>query len=319
MRTPADLRQIEAFLALCDELHFGRAAQRIGTTTSRVSQVIRDLERAVGGQLFERTSRRVVMTPLGERLRADLEPAYEQLRNAFAAGRAAAGGVAGTLRLGMFSPISGGAHLLEITRAFEAAYPTCRVELVDTGHVRYVGDWLQEGEIDLMATRLPVSDPDLVIGPVMSREPRVLAVAEHHALAARSSVSVDDLAGYAINDWHVVPREMMDAFIPPRTSSGEPLRRVSHQTFTDVAMRVAKGEMVHPTVPSFLDYYGYPGITSVPIRDLPPSETALIWRARAEGMLVPAFVRTARRVLMNHRSDVHALHDEAQEFGTTDR
>src|SRR5256885_12256039 len=75
-----EMREIEAFLAVADDLPFGRAAQRLHVTTASVSQAIRALERRVGGPLFERTSRQVALTPIGVRLRAGFEPAYEQLR-----------------------------------------------------------------------------------------------------------------------------------------------------------------------------------------------------------------------------------------------
>ena len=61
-----ELRDIRVFLAVAEELHFGRAAERVGLTSSRVSQTVRLLETRVGGRLFERTSRRVKLTPLGE-------------------------------------------------------------------------------------------------------------------------------------------------------------------------------------------------------------------------------------------------------------
>jgi len=64
------LAQAEAFLVLCDELHFGRTAERLFLSQARVSRLIASLEAEVGGALFERTSRRVRITPLGEQLRA---------------------------------------------------------------------------------------------------------------------------------------------------------------------------------------------------------------------------------------------------------
>jgi DNA-binding transcriptional LysR family regulator len=60
-----ELREIRVFLTLADELHFGRSAERLGLTTSRVSQSLRALERKLGGPLMHRTSRRVALTPSG--------------------------------------------------------------------------------------------------------------------------------------------------------------------------------------------------------------------------------------------------------------
>jgi len=79
-----DLAQIEAFLILCEELHFGRTAERLYMSQPRVSRLVADLESDIGGVLFERTSRRVALTPLGVQLRDRLAPVYEQLTAALA-------------------------------------------------------------------------------------------------------------------------------------------------------------------------------------------------------------------------------------------
>lgn len=74
-----ETREIECFLAVASALHFGRAAEQLHVSTTRVSQTIRGLERRVGAPLLERTSRVVRLTPLGERLLTGLLPAYQQL------------------------------------------------------------------------------------------------------------------------------------------------------------------------------------------------------------------------------------------------
>jgi hypothetical protein len=65
-------------------------------------------------------------------------------------------------------------------------------------------------------------------------------------------------------------------------------------------MRVALGVQVHPTVPSFFDHYSHPGVTSVPIRDLPPSETALAWLTANHAPKIEAFIRAATDTLSSH-------------------
>jgi hypothetical protein len=72
--TEVELREIEVFLTLAEELHFGRTAERLHLTSSRVSQVVRSLETRLGGALFERTSRRVRFTPLGKQLQRTVHP-----------------------------------------------------------------------------------------------------------------------------------------------------------------------------------------------------------------------------------------------------
>jgi DNA-binding transcriptional LysR family regulator len=76
------MAHVQAFLALAEELHFGRAAELLHVSQPRVSRLIAALERQVGGKLFERTSRKVTITPLGQQLLAELRPAYEQMHAA---------------------------------------------------------------------------------------------------------------------------------------------------------------------------------------------------------------------------------------------
>ncbi|MFD0539990.1 LysR family transcriptional regulator [Actinomadura luteofluorescens] len=72
-------REIEIFLTVGEELHFGRSAERLRVSVAMVSKTIKKLERAVGAALFDRTSRRVALTPIGWRLYDDLRPAYQQI------------------------------------------------------------------------------------------------------------------------------------------------------------------------------------------------------------------------------------------------
>lgn len=302
MRAPFELRQVDVFLILCEELSFARTAERTGLTPSRVSQTIRALEATMGGRLFERTSRRVAITPLGEQLRADMAPAYEQLQHAYAACRERATGVSTTLRVGMYLPINGGPHFAEIVDRFHEAHPGWRVQTLDTGYTEDPLEWLRRGDADVLAQRLPVTDPDFTVGTVLSREGRIALVAQHHPLAGRDSISYEDLADYPVTDQSTFSRELMNAFVPPRTPSGRLLKRRTRRTLADAMTLVAAGELVHPTVPSVLDYHRHPGLTSVPIHDLPPSETALVWLAGAASPLIEAFVRTAREVLRRYEA-----------------
>jgi DNA-binding transcriptional LysR family regulator len=274
-----ELREIRVLLTL-EERHFGRTARRLTLTPSRVSQTLRTLETRVGGRLFDRTSRHVSLTPLGEQLVRELRPAYQQLEQALDAARQQATGIAGTLRLGMYTPVNGGPHIVEIIKTFEARHPACTVVVTDTGLARNQLDWLRDGDVDLLAMRLPISERDLTVGPVLSREERIVAVATDHPLAGNEEISYEELADYPVSDAHSLPREMIDAFIPPRTPSGRVLQRIESG--------------------SLLTHHRHPRITTVPIRDLPPSETALVWARANRSLKIEVFVETAAEVLRSH-------------------
>lgn len=148
-----------------------------------------------------------------------------------------------------------------------------------------------------MLKGLPLTDPDITVGPVLSHEDRILLVAKDDVLAEREAASIEDLANRRVTYTPEFPREMMDAFVPPVTPSGQPVRRVASHSVEEIMMRVAIGEQAHPTVRSFVEHLSHPGIASVPIRDLPPSETALAWLTDNRSPKIQALAHAARDVL----------------------
>jgi len=296
MSSGVELRELRVFLTLAEELHFGRAAERLEITHSRVSQVIRTLEARVGGRLFERTSRRVRLTPIGEELKRRVSPAYEALDLAWSEVQELVAGISGTLRLGVYTHAAGEPHLMQIITTFEARHPACRVRVTETGLGRDPVDWLRRGELEVLILR-PLSDRDVQLGPIIDRQPRVLAVTVDHPLAGRDSVCVEDLADFTTTDVPTISREIMDAFSPPSTASGRPICRVALHSIAEAVVRVATGELVHPTVPSFFERYPDPGVIGVPIRDLPAAETALLWLKSNRSAKITAFADAARDVV----------------------
>jgi DNA-binding transcriptional LysR family regulator len=292
-----ELRELRVFLTVAEELHFGRAADRLQINRSRVSQIVLELEAKLGTRVFDRTSRRVALTPVGGRLLADLTPAYRELERVLRETRESATGVAGPLRIGIYARVSCGPHWPAIVRTFTARHPGCEIEMIDTKFDRNYLDVPRHAEVDMLATRLPLSDADMTVGPILSREPRVLLVAKDDVLAARDSVRLEDFADRAIPDNPAMPREMMDAFFPPLALSGRKIRRITIRSFEEGMLLVAAGRMVHPTVASYLSYYMDQGVVSVPIADLPPSETALVWLTAKHSPKVQAFAHAAADVL----------------------
>jgi len=295
---PVELREIEIFLVLAEELHFGRTAGRLYLSQSRVSQTIGALEARVGGRLFERTSRRVRLTPLGELLRDQLRPAYDQIHQAFTTVSEVATGITGELRIALLTFAAGGRSFDEIVGAFELEYPGCKVVVYEA----FPGEALnriRHGELDMVAHWLPVSQPDLAIGPVLTRQERGLAVRVGHPLAQRGAATVEDLGDYAVVDAEgIVPPETLEALYPRRTPSGRVIQRRHREgRMIEVLSLVARGEIVHPTVTSLATYYTHPGVTTIPLHGMPALESALVWRSSGESAAIRAFARIARETL----------------------
>ncbi|MDA3649772.1 LysR substrate-binding domain-containing protein [Saccharopolyspora indica] len=286
-------REIDCFLVLAGELHFGRTAERLHLSQARVSQTIKKLERRIGAPLFERTSRRVRLTPLGEQLLADVEPLQRAMRDAFDRATASARGIDGVLDVGF---LGSGAGMLTsaLLDTFRSRHPGCEVRMRETQFADPLGP-LRAGDVDVLLTRLPVEEPDLTVGPVVIAEPRVLMVPTGHPFARRESAELEDLARDTV--FGVVssaPQYWWDFHVPPETPSGRQVRRgQSVSTFQELITLVAAGQGITPVAASVTRYFAHPGVAFVPLRDAPPTEVALVWRTAGLNSRVRAFAQAA--------------------------
>ncbi|WP_026415939.1 LysR family transcriptional regulator [Actinomadura oligospora] len=290
-------QEIEVFLTLADELHFGRTAERLRLSQAAVSQTLKKLERRIGAPLFERTSRRVLPTPVGKQLHDDLAPAWTAVERAESAAIAMARGVAGTLAIG-FLGASQGELTPRIIAAFRSAHPGTEVRMREV----HLGDPfgpLRDGTVDLLLTRLPVAEPDLTVGPVVLSEPLLLAVAADHPFASRPSVRMDDLSrDTTFTARGPAPSYWWDAQVPPVTPSGHPVRRDEPvETLQEMMTLVASGAGIAPVPSSVCCAYSYSAVTYVPIEDAPPSEVALVWRTATETARTRAFLDATQETL----------------------
>lgn len=293
-----ELREIRVFLALADELHFGRTAERLGLTQSRVSQSLRSLEHKLGVRLLHRTSRRVSLTAAGESFRDDIGAAHDGLTAALRRAHSSSDVISGTVRLGAHNTATIEARLLAVIDAFEAANPACTVKVVELSFGDRV-DPLKHGQIDLLVTHLPVDDGELVVGPVVERDERLLAVAHDHPLAGRAAVTLEDIADYDVGWADLLLPEISEAAVPSYAPSGRPIRRVrlGIRDIGELIVTIARGKVVHLTVASFASHYAHPHVRYVPIGDLPPSETALVWRRRSDSAALRELIRVAQAAL----------------------
>jgi DNA-binding transcriptional LysR family regulator len=164
-----ELRELRIFLVLADELHFGRTAERLGVSQPGVSEAIRVLESRLGVKVFDRTSRRVRLTPAGEELQRDLAPALAALDQALARTSQLSRAVRGLLRVGFVLTTEGPA-LSRLIAAFQARYPACEVRLqeVETFDAYRA---LRRDDIDVLCNWLAVDEPDLTAGAAFAHYP----------------------------------------------------------------------------------------------------------------------------------------------------
>ncbi|SHN47219.1 LysR family transcriptional regulator [Cryptosporangium aurantiacum] len=281
--------EVEAFLVLAEELHFGHTAERLHVSTARISQTINKLERRVGVPLFNRTSRRVELSPVGRQLYADLRPAWEQIGAALTSAIETGRGFTGTLRVS-FTGAAGGLLLVGVTDLFRGRHPDCDVQIREA-QIGELMPWLQEGTVDLALATLPVREPDIVTGPVLVSEARFLAVPVGHPFARRDTLSVEDLASVTMLQLpDTLPESMRADRTPEVTPSGRPIRTGrSAATFQEMMTLVGAGHGVFPVGANVRRYYVRPDIVYVHLQDAPPLQWGLLWRTDNATARVRAF------------------------------
>ncbi|GIJ51769.1 LysR family transcriptional regulator [Virgisporangium aliadipatigenens] len=270
-------QELEAFLVLARELHFGRTAAHLGLTTARVSQLVRALERRVGVPLFVRTSRRVALTSTGRRLEEDLRPAYQQIRAGLARAVADGRGLTGELRVG-FVGAAAGQLAMRAGEAFRRRYRDCAVRLREVhigGAAERLADESDDG-IDLLLGCFPIEGPGLTAGPVLLSERRMLAVSVRHPWARRGAVSVAELTG----------QPMVDA----PCSVGPTANGPRAETFQEVLTLVGAGRGAFVVGAHAAEFHARPDVIYVPLRDAPPLEWGPVWRTTRATARVRAFI-----------------------------
>ena len=177
-----DLRAWRQFLAVAEELHFGRAAQRLHMTQPPVTQAIAQLEKTLGVLLFDRTRRRVALTPAGEALLPEVRELLARAQALPLRARAAAAGEVGRVRLAFVSTI-GFERLPAWVREFRQQCPDVALELVEaTGDVQL--EAFARGEIDAgLMLQSPGFAPPGLERLAVSQEPLVLALPSRHPMA----------------------------------------------------------------------------------------------------------------------------------------
>jgi len=296
----AELRELRIFLVLAEELHFGRTAERLGISQPGVSEAVRTLESRLGVKLFDRTSRRVGLTPAGEGLRRDLVPGLAALDRVLAETSELSHAVRGLLRLGFVLTTEGPA-LSRLVTAFQARYPGCELRLQEVDTFDAYRE-LRRGDVDVVCNWLAPGEPGLVTGTAFAFYERALAVAPGHRLAGEATVSVEDLANEEVALLpSSIPPGVYDLISPPRTPSGRTISRTQPAaTINEILSFVARGRIVHPTSPD-VPIFARDDIVLVPFSDLPPLPLGLVWCAGRENRRIRALDQTARSIAATSR------------------
>lgn len=187
-----DLFQLRCFVAVCEELHFGKAAVRLHMTQPPLSRQVQLLEGSVGALLLERTSRSVALTAAGASLYKDALKLLKLADEAVANARLTSSGDAGRVTVG-YTAVSGYVLMPQLLLQAQQALPGIEIvleEMVSTQQLRALAD----EALDLAFVRPLVSEADFLYHRVV-REPMQLALPAAHPLASKRRITLSDLAG----------------------------------------------------------------------------------------------------------------------------
>ncbi|MFV0674109.1 LysR family transcriptional regulator [Variovorax sp. tm] len=295
-----DLRAWRQFVAVAEELHFGRAAQRLHMTQPPVTQAIAQLEKTLGVVLFDRTRRRVALTPAGEALLPDVRELLARAAALPARARAAAAGQVGRVRIGFVSTV-GFERLPAWVREFRALCPEVALELVEaTGDVQL--EAFARGEIDAgLMLHSPGAAPPGLARLAVSQEPLVLALPERHPLARTGKLLLADVLAepLVIFPRRIVP-SLHDAIFDLYHAAGRTPQLGQEAIQMQTIVNLVSGGIGVAWVPESVTQFRRAGVVyrraeefapaarrrSPP--ELPGCETSLVW---PEGAVDPALAR----------------------------
>jgi DNA-binding transcriptional LysR family regulator len=283
-----DLRRLRYFVAVAEELHFGRAAERLYITQPVLSRQIRMLEQELGVQLLERTSRTVELTVPGRQL---LEDGRTVLAAAEAARRRCR--ASATQRPALTIGFWGNEWIAAGLRAFAEEFPG-----VDTNLHRINWDdqtaVLRDGRVDVAFVALPVDTRGLELLPFQT-DRRVAALPADHPAAGRTEVSINELGadpvivqGGATAEWNAFHN------VDPRPDGRRPASGPVANNFQEKLELVAAGAAISFLPESVAKHYIPPGVAYVPVTDIPPIEICIAWTPERQSPFVEGFIRAVR-------------------------
>ncbi|WP_284978500.1 LysR substrate-binding domain-containing protein [Arthrobacter sp. fls2-241-R2A-200] len=266
-----ELRQLRYFLVVAEELHFGRAAERLHLTQPPLTVAIRRLERELGVQLFDRTTRRVTLTPAGEAFRHRVHGAVHELDEAADDVASVAAGMSGRIRLGFVSSASY-TTVPEAIRRFREQRPRVELALSPLTSGEQI-EQLLDGDLDLGLVRDPGEIPGLRMD-LVSTEDLTAVLPETHTLASRAEIQPQDLEGEPMI---LFPYRLMPGFVARvlrlfegLETSPQIVQQVVHQ---ETVLGLVSAGLGISILPESVSRFQMPGVITRPIAGRP--QTAL--------------------------------------------
>jgi DNA-binding transcriptional LysR family regulator len=287
-----ELRQLRTFVAVAEERNFTRAAARLHLAQQAVSKSVRQLERELGVELLERTTREVRLTPAGAALLASGRETLAAADAAFARAREVGAAVAGRVRIGA-TPAVGAAVLGEVVEVLREGAPELSVAALEL-RPRDILSSLRDRDVDLVLARTWGGGPE-VESASLRPTPAILVVPADHRLAGKRAVYLAELDGERLLTWSppgTPYTDLLMARLAAANARVEPVesRVTGAPAFTELAARRAVALMPAGWPPA-------DGVVQVAIRDDVTLPLLVLWATGAP----PAAVERIRAGLMTVR------------------
>ncbi|TYP74682.1 LysR family transcriptional regulator [Paenibacillus methanolicus] len=272
-----ELKQLEYFLAICRELHFTRAAEKLGIAQPSLSQQIRLLEHEIGTPLFDRIGKKIALTEAGGLLQTHALHVFHELAQAKAAIGELQGLKRGSLKLGALPSVASDLLPPALAR-FHARYPTIELS-VEGARTGEIVDRLIRNELDIGIVMSAGAEGDLFERMPLYRDELVFAVPPNHPFAPRTSLplaALRDMSAILFPPSFVLRRQLDEAC----GGLGFELKPVMEMTTTEALLRmVATGAGLSIVPASAVKSGGGAGVRAIPLEGSAiPTEVALIYR-----------------------------------------
>ena len=189
-----ELRHLRYFVAAAEELHFRRAAERLGIAQPALSQQIQQLEQEIEALLFHRLTRGVELTDAGRAFVEDARIILDHVEQAKAKAQRVARGDQGMIRIGFTGSASFNPLVPGVIQDYRARFPGIAVSLIESGSSQLV-DSLRAGRVDAAFIRSPSREVDGLFVVSIIEEEMLIALPSRHDLAASASLSLEALSG----------------------------------------------------------------------------------------------------------------------------
>ena len=299
-----ELRHLRYFVAVAEELHFSKAAERLHITPPSLTQQIQALEAELGARLLDRTKRLVKLTDAGQRLLYEARATLQQAERTERIGKQAGRGEVGRIEIGYTTSAVTSGVTVHVLSAYRELFDQVELRLHRMDTPRQF-EYMLEGRIDIGFIRSPTRYPIGLTGFTLARQPIRIALPQNHPLAAQEIIRCADLADESFILPKVESEIGYDTYIGVIAEQGGFTPRIAQRNTDYVSAIALVGIGIGlAAVPESLVNVRVPGVCYRQIDVNHNAEMGLLFRRSEHAPAVPTFIDTARKLARAHQQNL---------------